>query len=511
MTNLTQEDIVNSTRTVLQGLEALKMEHVTIEENLERNKKFLEPDEMVLFDEKLDIIRKNMDNLSLAIDEAHIMIQLVRYMQMLETENQKLKSTNKSLAQEGEWMRNELYYYREKIKEANQKNAELEEENKHLAFLNTIKDLDIDRRIDEKASTPLEPLADLGFGPEEEDYPQPSASTAQNSMTASNFEAPSRARTLQGLVNQYAKNGQYEVAIPLCKQGIEEMREGGIHDHEDMAMMLNTLALLYSNMNKHKEAINHLNEALEIREKVYGESNIVVAGTLNNLAVLYGKRRRYKDAEPLCRRALDIKKDCFGDDHPEIAKQLNNLGLLCLSQGKFDEAEECYSRALQIYESACGPDDPNVAKTKNNLSAAYQKQGKNKEAEQIYKQFLTKAYEKDFGRISDTKKCIWQIAEEREDKHSRGEHLDTEELIDAVKIVNSSMMSTMKNLANVFRAQNKYQAADTLDDVVRRAKRATKSSNELEHSESMTFSRMTTSISTGSLKAKLFNAIGIQK
>uniref|UniRef100_A0A1I7YE11 Kinesin light chain n=1 Tax=Steinernema glaseri TaxID=37863 RepID=A0A1I7YE11_9BILA len=510
MTNLTQEDIVNNTRTVLQGLEALKMEHVTIEENLERNRSFLEPEESVLFDEKLSIIRKNMDTLTLAIDEAQVMIQLVRYTQMLEAENQKLKSMNKSLAQEGEWMRNELYYYREKIKDANQKNAELEEENKHLAFLNTIKDLDIDRRIDEKASTPSEPLADLGFGPEEEDYVQPSASTA-NSMVASNYEAPNRTRTLQGLVNQYAKNGQYEVAIPLCKQGIEEMRESGVQEHEDMALMLNTLALLYSNLNKHKEAINYLNEALEIREKVYGESNIVVAGTLNNLAVLYGKRRRYKDAEPLCRRALDIKRSCFGDDHPEIAKQLNNLGLLCLSQGKYDEAEECYSKALRIYEEACGPDDPNVAKTKNNLSAAYQKQGKNKAAEEIYKQFLTKAHEKDFGKVTKQNKCIWQIAEEREEKHLRGEHLETDELIDAVKIVNSSMMSTMKNLANVFRAQNKYQAADTLDDVVRRSKRATKSSNELEHSESMTFSRMTTSISTGSLKAKLFNAIGIQK
>ncbi|KIH44210.1 tetratricopeptide repeat protein [Ancylostoma duodenale] len=77
-------------------------------------------------------------------------------------------------------------------------------------------------------------------------------------------------------------------------------------------------------------------------------------------------------------------------------------------------------RALEIYESKLGPDDPNVAKTKNNLSSAYLKQGKYKEAEELYKQILTRAHEREFGKIGEDNKPIWQIAEDREEIKQKG-------------------------------------------------------------------------------------------
>ena len=54
---------------------------------------------------------------------------------------------------------------------------------------------------------------------------------------------------------------------------------------------------------------------------------------------------------------------------------------------------------MDIYVSKLGPDDPNVAKTKNNLASAFLKQGKYKDAEVLYKEVLTRAHEKDFGKV----------------------------------------------------------------------------------------------------------------
>ncbi|ERE50902.1 kinesin light chain 1 isoform 2, partial [Cricetulus griseus] len=203
------------------------------------------------------------------------------------------------------------------------------------------------------------------------------------------YEIPARLRTLHNLVIQYAGQGRYEVAVPLCRQALEDLERSSGHCHPDVATMLNILALVYRDQNKYKEATDLLHDALQIREQTLGPEHPAVAATLNNLAVLYGKRGRYREAEPLCQRALDIREKVLGADHPDVAKQLNNLALLCQNQGKFQDVERHYARALSIYQALGGPNDPNVAKTKNNLASAYLKQNKYQQAEELYKEILS--------------------------------------------------------------------------------------------------------------------------
>merc|ERR1719464_2530247 len=299
------------------------------------------------------------------------------------------------------------------------------------------------------------------------------------------YEIPARLRTLHNLVIQYASQGRYEVAVPLCKQALEDLEKTSGHDHPDVATMLNILALVYRDQNKYKEAANLLNDALAIREKTLGENHPAVAATLNNLAVLYGKRGKYKDAEPLCKRALEIREKVLGSDHPDVAKQLNNLALLCQNQGKYEEVERYYQRALEIYESKLGQDDPNVAKTKNNLASAYLKQGKYKEAEILYKQVLTRAHEREFGSIDDKNKPIWQIAEDREVNKNNTEqsgggggvvaggtpYAEYGGWHKAAKVDSPTVTTTLKNLGALYRRQGKYEAAETLEDCALRSRK----------------------------------------
>lgn len=39
------------------------------------------------------------------------------------------------------------------------------------------------------------------------------------------YEIPARLRTLHNLVIQYASQGRYEVAVPLCKQALEDLEK----------------------------------------------------------------------------------------------------------------------------------------------------------------------------------------------------------------------------------------------------------------------------------------------
>ncbi|XP_048831241.1 kinesin light chain 1 isoform X2 [Brienomyrus brachyistius] len=480
---LSQDEIISRTKQVIQGLEALKQEHHSILDGLLQTLRCLKQDEeSSLVEEKSVMIRKSLEMLELGLSEAQVMMALSGHLSTVESEKQKLRAQVKRLCQENQWLRDELAGTQQKLQRSEQSVAQLEEEKKHLEFMNQLKKYDEDLSpSDEKDSdSSKENLDDLFPNDEDEQGPgMPQHNTGSAAVAAAQqggYEIPARLRTLHNLVIQYASQGRYEVAVPLCKQALEDLEKTSGHDHPDVATMLNILALVYRDQNKYKEAANLLNDALAIREKTLGRDHPAVAATLNNLAVLYGKRGKYKEAEPLCKRALEIREQVLGKDHPDVAKQLNNLALLCQNQGKYQEVEHYYQRALVIYQTKLGPDDPNVAKTKNNLASCYLKQGKFKQAETLYKEILTRAHEREFGCVDDMNKPIWMHAEEREEL-SKGKQKDGSPFGEyggwykACKVDSPTVTTTLKNLGALYRRQGKFEAAETLEEAAMRSRK----------------------------------------
>uniref|UniRef100_A0A3Q3BDE6 Kinesin light chain n=1 Tax=Kryptolebias marmoratus TaxID=37003 RepID=A0A3Q3BDE6_KRYMA len=448
---LSQDEIVLNTKAVMQGLETLRGEHAQLLNSL------LDCTQAPIAQEKSGLLRKNLEDIELGLGEAQVIIALSSHLSAVESEKQKLRAQMRRLYQENQWLRDELAGTQHKLQRSEQNVAQLEEEKKHLEFMNQIKKLDRDSSKDS--------LDDLFPNDDDQGPAQPSGEVAAQQ---GGYEIPARLRTLHNLVIQYASQGRYEVAVPLCKQALEDLEKTSGHDHPDVATMLNILALVYRDQNKYKEAAHLLNDALAIREKTLGKDHPAVAATLNNLAVLYGKRGKYKEAEPLCKRALEIREKVLGKYHPDVAKQLNNLALLCQNQGKYDEVEYYYRRALEIYESKLGADDPNVAKTKNNLATCYLKQGKFKDAEVLYKEILTRAHEKEFGSVNNDNKPIWMHAEEREESKSKRKdsipYVEYGSWYKACKVDSPTVNTTLKSLGALYRRQGKLEAAETLEE-----------------------------------------------
>uniref|UniRef100_A0A8C7D3P2 Kinesin light chain n=1 Tax=Oncorhynchus kisutch TaxID=8019 RepID=A0A8C7D3P2_ONCKI len=474
---LSQEEIISSTKLVIQGLEALKSEHNSILHSLLETIRCLKKDEEAnLVHEKSSLLRKSVEMIELGLGEAQVMMALSAHLNAVESEKQKLRAQVRRLCQENQWLRDELAGTQQKLQKSEQSVAQLEEEKKHLEFMNQLKkyDEDVSPTEEKDGEPPKDTLDDL-FPNDEEDnsqgMPHQHNSAAVAAAQQGGYEIPARLRTLHNLVIQYASQGRYEVAVPLCKQALEDLEKTSGHDHPDVATMLNILALVYRDQNKYKEAAHLLNDALSIREKTLGKDHPAVAATLNNLAVLYGKRGKYKEAEPLCKRALEIREKVLGKDHPDVAKQLNNLALLCQNQGKYEEVEYYYCRALEIYERRLGPDDPNVAKTKNNLASCYLKQGKYKEAEILYKEILTQAHEKEFGSVDAENKPIWVHAEEREECKSKDGYGDYGGWYKNCKVNSPTVNTTLRNLGALYRRQGKMEAAETLEECALRSRK----------------------------------------
>ncbi|XP_045148682.1 kinesin light chain 3 [Echinops telfairi] len=380
---LNPEELVRQTRQVVRGLEALRAEHHGLAGRLAESLAGQVPAAgSDLLEEKHQAVSHSLEAIELGLGEAQVLLALSAHVGALEAEKQRLRAQARRLAQENAWLREELEETQRRLRASEETVAQLEEEKNHLEFLGQLRQYDPPEEDQQPKSPPRrDSLASLF--PSEEDERKGSEVAQQGG-----YEIPARLRTLHSLVIQYAGQGRYEVAVPLCRQALEDLERSLGHCHPDVATMLNILALVYRDQNKYKEATDLLHDALQIREQTLGSEHQAVAATLNNLAVLYGRRGRYQEAEPLCQRALEIREKVLGANHPDVAKQLNNLALLCQNQGKFEDVERYYARALRIYEALGGPHDPSVAKTKSNLATAYLKQNKYQQAEELYKEIL---------------------------------------------------------------------------------------------------------------------------
>lgn len=500
---MTRGDVISNTKTVIQGLEALKIENITLLDsirsalkNAPNNGSSLERANYMLMQEKAAIIEKSVGSIEMGLSDAQVMISLQQHLQSVEAERHKLRAQAKRLSQENAWLRDELSKTQQKLMDADKDKIALEQENKHLKFNMSLKE--IDGQSSSASATPSttqvaieesfvnngssmssniernksdsEPALEMGFPDEYDVHQQGGQADNINNLPSTGYEIPARIRTLHNLVIKYAQKGRYEVAVPLCKQALEDLEKTSGPNHPDFATMLNILALVYRDQHLYREATQLLNEALQIREKTLGPEDPGVAATLNNLAVLYGKRGLYEEALPLCKRALNIREKRYGPEDPNVAKQLNNLALLCVNLNKFDEAHQYYSRAIEIYEKAHGPNDPVVYKTKNNLASALYKKSDFKRADAIYKEVINRAHEKEFGKISDENKPIWQIAEECEEaKAKKADQLELSK-IPTINDTNAPIVQSIKNLIASYRRQGKSVAAEALEDCAQRAR-----------------------------------------
>ncbi|CAG2101998.1 unnamed protein product [Medioppia subpectinata] len=488
--------IITNTKIAIQGLESVRNKHNMILVGLMASldgvrETATEGAKTKLMTNEADIVQTRLDSIELGLEEAQVMTALAEHLHTIDDEVQKLRAQVSSLCKENAWFRDELANTQQKIQATGQMEAQLDVEIMHLKFMNSlikygeqhIQKCDI--LSGETSQMEAEP-------PVENNAVYPESVTPSAVEMTEGYEIPARLRTLHNVVIQYASQGRYEVAVPLCKQALEDLEKTSGHNHPDVATMLTILALVYRDQYKYREAANLLNDALTIREKTLGVNHPAVAATLNNLSVLYGKRGRYKAAEPLCKRALEIRERVLGDSHPDVAKQLNNLALLCQNQGKYDEMEKYYLRALEIYEKVLVADDPNVAKTQINLAAAYLKQGKYKEAELLYKQVLTRAHEREFGCIDAQNKPIWQFAEEREEIIANNgvpnnvEYADWHQVVDKWLVPQilsrfPSVVTVFNNLGLLYRKRGMNVAAEVLEEAARIARAGDQKDPNIQH------------------------------
>ena len=138
-------------------------------------------------------------------------------------------------------------------------------------------------------------------------------------------EMSSNTRKQMNIISDYGKKGSYDIAVNLSKKALCDLQGDGSQTRSDRAIVLNTLALLYRDLEKPMESIPLLEEALRIREELHGVGHMGVASIANNLAIFYSKTRQYEMAEISCKKALTVKERVLGVDSVEVARQVGYI------------------------------------------------------------------------------------------------------------------------------------------------------------------------------------------
>ncbi len=225
---------------------------------------------------------------------------------------------------------------------------------------------------------------------------------------------------------------RYMEAEALAKQIYDIDRSLFAPDGQDHAIIssdLNNHALILEALDRYAESESLYQQALQMRERLFGRNHPATADVIHNLANLYAEQGFFDKAEQFHWEALSIRLDAenvekedvansnhnlgniysikdygqaekyyqqslavlekeLGPRHPNLAIGLQNLGLLYQSKGQYGQAQAYLQRALAIREEALGPDHPDVAKTLVCLANFHKNQDHLSEAEPLYQRAL---------------------------------------------------------------------------------------------------------------------------
>ncbi|MFG0317033.1 MAG: CHAT domain-containing protein, partial [Planctomycetota bacterium JB042] len=161
----------------------------------------------------------------------------------------------------------------------------------------------------------------------------------------------------------------HERAFEVCAAtGLDEWTVARVHD--SMGNLLTALHDLAG-------ARDHLERALEIRERIDGPNGSQVATTLSALGVLAGHEEDMEAARAAFRRALAIREELNGPEHPRTATALGNLATT-LPPGP--EKIALHRRELAIRERTVGTHHRGTATALSNLALVLKRTGALEEA-----------------------------------------------------------------------------------------------------------------------------------
>ncbi|CAN5486909.1 hypothetical protein BH09PLA1_BH09PLA1_05650 [soil metagenome] len=241
---------------------------------------------------------------------------------------------------------------------------------------------------------------------------------------------------------------------------------GSLKDHPDVELAVRkSMAVAYSEIAESDTADHHLQAALDLSRRLYGDSNGETGDVLNTLALLRKQQGRYAEGADYARQAVEMIQSKVGEDHPNFATGVDSLGSMLQAQGKYVEAEAHFRRSLELRRKLFGEESREVATSLNNLAFVLDEQSRQREAEPLYRQSLA-IRRKVLGDHPDTATAINNLGFI---VRAKGQMLEAEALFRESLAMRRRTLGehpnvavAINNLASVLQAEGKLDECESL-------------------------------------------------
>jgi len=115
---------------------------------------------------------------------------------------------------------------------------------------------------------------------------------------------------------------------------------------------MGNLAVTYSDLGRHKDALKMNEEVLEFRRRVLPADHPDIATSMDNLATTYAYLGRYEDALKVHKEVLVMQWRSLPRDHPDIASSMFSVGIMMFDLGDVAKAMHNMQGAVDMLERA---------------------------------------------------------------------------------------------------------------------------------------------------------------
>jgi len=176
------------------------------------------------------------------------------------------------------------------------------------------------------------------------------------------------ATTLNVKANLEQARGNYHEAIKLGEEALKIRQSIYGEIHPESALILNNLARYYMEIGQYQYCIELQNKVLSIYEHYFGRKEENYATGLNNLADYYDKSGRTEQSLQIEHEALDLWDSMYGKKHPDYAMALTIIANYYYKTGNIEQAISTIKEALDIKEQLFGKENPDYAISLNNYA-----------------------------------------------------------------------------------------------------------------------------------------------
>jgi eukaryotic-like serine/threonine-protein kinase len=260
--------------------------------------------------------------------------------------------------------------------------------------------------------------------------------------------------------------GNSVTAREILDKSSKEIESGLAKDPQLQAQMMNVMGEVYLNLGLYDSAKSLLQQAIAIRQKLFGLRNRETLDSMDKLAWLLQEQGRPEEAEKIERQILPIRMELFGpEDRDTLSSQANLANDLC-DEGKYAESEQIDRQAIAV-RRRIAPDDPMTPMEMSNLAITISQAGRYREAEQIHLEALAIINRTVGPNHPFAIKVRSNLADDydKEGRFSEAEQITRETLEVRRRVLGPEHLDTLQNsgdLGTLLYEQGRYQEAEQI-------------------------------------------------